>query len=971
MRESDKAEGEMRKKSVQRESVRKWLAGMVLLTIFLFGQTAVTTLSTTAVAASEDVVIYGSNGYVAREIVEINVTSNTFTSVGTVPVSNRAIAQDPVTKYIYYFEWLTTGNELGYWNPATGTNTIVRTYSPAPGFYAVRMDFAPDGTLYMMDDLDRLYTFNKQTGSYTLVGAITGMVSGGYSGTGDMAFAPDGTLYVNTYENLYTVNIATRQASLIAANMIDIANRGVTIWSGLAYCNDTLYASHFEQNTALSAIFQIDPASGATTLLFYTNGTLTDLTSCAAAPAVPTATPTNTAVPPTATSTNTAVPPTATATPTNTAVPPTATSTNTPVPPTATATSTNTPVPPTATSTNTPIPPTATATSTNTPIPPTATHTPAATATAVLTLRFETVVLSNVGGSFVTANLQNNYLSPVVVCTVNYAANSVPVVPRVSSVTGTHFAVRLQNPGDITAVSPETVYCLIMEEGAWTLPDGRAVEAHRYTSTITDQNNSWVGQAQTYSHTYSKPVVIGQVMSQNDPDWSVFWSKGSSTTSPPTASTLRTGKTVAEDLDTTRANETIGFIVFEQGIGTINGVKYETALGADSVQDIGKTSPGLYTFSQSFSTSPAFAVLSQAGMDGGNGSWAYLFGSSPLSASLMALAVDEDTIADAERSHTTEQVAYVVFAQNIVYPNAASPTPTATHTPLPTATHTPLPPTATNTPIPPTPTATNTPVPPTPTATNTPVPPTPTATNTPLPTMTPTTVPLTHIIYGSNSYGAQEMVAFNINENNYAVVGTVALPTQAMGLDPLTGYVYYFEWQTTGNEFGYWNPTTATNTIVRVYNPAPGFYAKRMAFAPDGTLYLMDSLENLYIIDKQTGNYNLLGYVSGMITGWLDGTGDMVFTPDGTLYVNTYENLYTVDLSTLQSTLIAENMLDLNQSGRNVWTGLGYCDGYLYATDAEELLGVSALYRIDPNDGTATFMFYTNLIINDLTACLP
>ncbi len=82
---------------------------------------------------------------------------------------------------------------------------------------------------------------------------------------------------------------------------------------------------------------------------------------------VPTATPTNTAVPPTAT--NTPVPPT----PTNTPVPPTATNTptgptatNTPVPPTAT----NTPIPPTAT--NTPIPPTAT----NTPIPPTATNTP-------------------------------------------------------------------------------------------------------------------------------------------------------------------------------------------------------------------------------------------------------------------------------------------------------------------------------------------------------------------------------------------------------------------------------------------------------------------------------------------------------------------------------------------------------------------------------------------------------------------
>ncbi|WP_420628386.1 ExeM/NucH family extracellular endonuclease [Candidatus Leptofilum sp.] len=99
-----------------------------------------------------------------------------------------------------------------------------------------------------------------------------------------------------------------------------------------------------------------------------------------------------------------------------------------------------------------------------------------------------------------------------------------------------------------------------------------------------------------------------------------------------------------------------------------------------------------------------------------------------------------------------------------------TPLPTATNTPLPTATNTPLP-TATNTPLP---TATNTPLPtstntPLPTATNTPLPtatntPLPTATNTPLPTATatvtasPTPTPTTpptggDVIYVSSSSG--------------------------------------------------------------------------------------------------------------------------------------------------------------------------------------------------------------------------
>ncbi len=215
------------------------------------------------------------------------------------------------------------------------------------------------------------------------------------------------------------------------------------------------------------------------------------------------------------------------------------------------------------------------------------------------------------------------------------------------------------------------------------------------------------------------------------------------------------------------------------------------------------------------------------------------------------------------------------------------------------------------------------------------------------------------------------MVAFDLDHNSYEVVGFVQRPTQAMDQDPITGYVYYFEWQTSGNEFGYWDPATGANTIVRVYNPAPGFYAKRMAFAPDNTLYLMDDDERLYIIDKQSGNYSYLGTVTGVVTGNLGGTGDMAFTPDGTLYVNTYENLYTVDLVTLQATLIAEDMIPIDLAGREVWTGLGYCDGYLYATDIQEALAVSALYRIHPSTGETTFLYYTDLLFNDLTSCVP
>ena len=48
-------------------------------------------------------------------------------------------------------------------------------------------------------------------------------------------------------------------------------------------------------------------------------------------------------------------------------------------------------------------------------------------------------------------------------------------------------------------------------------------------------------------------------------------------------------------------------------------------------------------------------------MDGNDGAWPLLYGASPVSSSDLDLAVDEDQISGSERSHTTEQVAYIVF----------------------------------------------------------------------------------------------------------------------------------------------------------------------------------------------------------------------------------------------------------------------------------------------------------------------
>ena len=272
----------------------------------------------------------------------------------------------------------------------------------------------------------------------------------------------------------------------------------------------------------------------------------------------------------------------------------------------------------------------------------------------------------SVGGSAVTVNLANTYVSPVVVTTLQYSNSTTPAVTRVSNVSTTSFDVRLQNPSG-GSVATENVSYVVVEEGTWTI-DGHLVEAQIYTSTVTDEDGSWVGEVQSYNQSYTNPVVLGQVMSESDADFSVFWDQGSVRTDPPSAAALTTGKTVAEDSDVTRSNETVGFIVFEAAHGTIAGVEFEAALGADSVGGVGDSPPYTYTFNTLFAGSPSIAILTMAGVDGANGGWAQVHGATLANTTSLFLSVDEDQILDSERAHTPEQVGYLVFEGPVVFP---------------------------------------------------------------------------------------------------------------------------------------------------------------------------------------------------------------------------------------------------------------------------------------------------------------
>jgi hypothetical protein len=116
---------------------------------------------------------------------------------------------------------------------------------------------------------------------------------------------------------------------------------------------------------------------------------------------------------------------------------------------------------------------------------------------------------------------------------------------------------------------------------------------------------------------------------------------------------------VGEDSNTTRASETIGFIVFEGGRYEIDGVAVEAALGPNTVQGFVDNPPYTYAFSTPLPSAPEAVIVSQAGMAGPNGSWAQVLGATD---NELYLSVDEDQTGDTERNHVSERVGYVVFA---------------------------------------------------------------------------------------------------------------------------------------------------------------------------------------------------------------------------------------------------------------------------------------------------------------------
>jgi hypothetical protein len=233
------------------------------------------------------------------------------------------------------------------------------------------------------------------------------------------------------------------------------------------------------------------------------------------------------------------------------------------------------------------------------------------------------------------------------------------------SQSATSFEIKVQRADSGPAAAPAVpVSYAVFEAGIYNeTHHGVKFEALQFqTRNVTDGTADWQGRDEPMANNYDSPVVLGQVQSHEDADFSVFWSRGATRFDPPGPDGMRVGKHIGNDSDTNRAPEIGGYVILEAGETPFGRETWVAGVTGEAVHGVDDSPP--YAASLGGAYAPGTALVSQTGMNDGDGGWGILYGPNPVTASALAVAIDEDRMADPERNHGAEQIAFLMFAGN-------------------------------------------------------------------------------------------------------------------------------------------------------------------------------------------------------------------------------------------------------------------------------------------------------------------
>ncbi len=264
-------------------------------------------------------------------------------------------------------------------------------------------------------------------------------------------------------------------------------------------------------------------------------------------------------------------------------------------------------------------------------------------AKALAGLNIETGEIS-VGSTWVRVELTGTFTEPVVIAGPPSTNDTQPCVIRVRNVTPTGFDIRLAEWDYLDGTHPmETVSYLVMDKGRTTLPDGTIVEAGSFAGTPTNQNVRFSGLFNTI------PVVLTTIASENEIDTI------SSRTSKITTASFAYSFKEQEKNKNQHVKETVHYIAWEPGQGTIGTLRYEVAQAANDLTDAWSTVP----FQQDFAQAPVFL----ADMQTNNNSDTAALRTQAVAPTGVELKVEEEQSKDTETIHPEETVGYLALDQ--------------------------------------------------------------------------------------------------------------------------------------------------------------------------------------------------------------------------------------------------------------------------------------------------------------------
>lgn len=247
-----------------------------------------------------------------------------------------------------------------------------------------------------------------------------------------------------------------------------------------------------------------------------------------------------------------------------------------------------------------------------------------------------------VSSTWVRVPITSTYLNPIVVVGPPSFKNAEPCVVRLRNVNQTGFDIRLAEWNYQDGIHPqETLTYIVMEKGRITLPDGSSVEAGTF-------QGSSISSTLRFSKSFTKlPVIITTIASTNDAATISGRIKNIGLTSFAYAFRKQESKI------NNRTKETVHYIAWEPGKGTIGSIQFEAATTANAVTDAWYTR----AFAKSFPQPP----LLLAGMQTTNDTDPSALRVQLVSATGFQVRVQEDTSKSTDIKHTAETVGYLGF----------------------------------------------------------------------------------------------------------------------------------------------------------------------------------------------------------------------------------------------------------------------------------------------------------------------